>query len=103
MAVALTGCQSKPAGAQGPPALPPSAVSFITVTAQDAPVYHDYAAQTFARDLVEVRGRVDGYVERRLFQVGADVQAGQLLYVLDTRRYRAEVDKAKGELAQSEA
>ncbi len=101
--MAFTGCQTKPAGAQGAPAFPPSAVSFITVAAVDAPIYHDYAAQTFARDLVEVRGRVDGYVEKRLFQVGTDVQAGQLLYVLDTRPYRAEVDKAKGELAQSEA
>ncbi|WP_080508108.1 efflux RND transporter periplasmic adaptor subunit [Bryobacter aggregatus] len=96
-------CQSKTTGAQAAPAMPPAAVSFITVAAQDVPIYNDYAAQTFARDMVEVRGRVDGYVERRLFQVGSDVRAGQPLYLLDIRPYRAEVDKAKGELAQSEA
>ena len=53
--------------------------------------------------MVEVRGRVDGYIEKRLFQVGADVRAGQTLYELDLRPYAADVDKAKGDVAQSEA
>ena len=38
---------------------------------------------------VEVRGRVDGYIETRLFQVGSDVTAGQALYELDRRPYHA--------------
>ena len=84
-------------------AFPPPPVSVITVQAQDVPIYRDYAAQTFARDMVEVRGRVDGYIEKRLFQVGADVASGQTLYVLDVRPYAADVQKAKGDLAQSEA
>jgi membrane fusion protein (multidrug efflux system) len=50
-----------------------------------------------------VRGRVDGYIEKRLFQVGADVRAGQDLYVLDLRPYQAEMARAQGEVAQSEA
>jgi membrane fusion protein (multidrug efflux system) len=75
----------------------------ITVSPEDAPIYKEYAAQTFARDMVEVRGRVDGYIEKRLFQVGSDVKAGQPLYVLDLRPYQAEVQKAKGDLAQTEA
>ncbi|MFN0101321.1 MAG: efflux RND transporter periplasmic adaptor subunit [Bryobacteraceae bacterium] len=83
--------------------MPPAAVSVVTVAAQDVPIFHDYAAQTFARDMVDVRGRVDGYVEKRLFQVGSDVAAGQPLYILDQRPYIAEVDKAKGQLGQSQA
>jgi membrane fusion protein (multidrug efflux system) len=75
----------------------------IQVNAEDVPIYSEYAAQTYSRDGVEVRGRVDGYIEKRLFQVGSDVQAGQPLYVLDVRPYQAEVAKAKGDLAQSEA
>src|SRR5688572_30011441 len=87
-----------------PAAAPPAPeVSVIEVTAQDVPIYSEYAAQTFARDMVEVRGRVDGYIEKRLFQVGSDVKAGQPLYILDLRPYRAEVQKAKGDLAQTEA
>jgi membrane fusion protein, multidrug efflux system len=84
-------------------AFPPPPVSVVTVQAQDVPIYRDYAAQTFARDMVEVRGRVDGYVEKRLFEVGADVSAGQTLYILDTRPYSADVEKAKGDLGQSQA
>lgn len=101
-----TGCQ-KPNSAQAAGAaqggMPAAAVSVITLNAQDVPIYHDYAAQTYARDLVEVRGRVDGYVEKRLFQVGSDVEAGQPLYILDLRPYAAEVDRAKGGLAQAHA
>lgn len=84
-------------------AFPPPPVSVLEVQAQDVPIYGQYAAQTFARDLVEVRGRVDGFIEKRLFQVGADVRAGQVLYQLDLRPYAADVDKAKGDVAQSEA
>ena len=100
--LSLIGCQSK---ASAPPGggMPPASVSYVTVAAEDVPIYHDYAAQTFARDLVEVRGRVDGYVEKRLFQVGSDVAVGQPLYILDLRPYTAEVDKARGELGQSQA
>jgi len=46
---------------------------------------------------------VDGYVEKRLFQIGSEVKAGQVLYELDLRPYQADVAKAKGELAQSQA
>ena len=101
-AFGLVSCEST-SKAQSRMAFPPPPVSVMAVHAQDVPIYGEYAAQTFARDMVEVRGRVDGYLEKRLFQVGADVVAGQTLYVLDRRPYAAEVDKAKGDVAQSEA
>ena len=97
------GCQSGPSTTRAAAAMPPPAVSVMEVTPQDVPIYSDYTAQTFARDMVEVRGRVDGYIEKRLFQVGSEVQAGQALYVLDLRPYQADVAKAKGDVAQSEA
>jgi membrane fusion protein, multidrug efflux system len=81
----------------------PPLVSVTRVNAESVPIYSEYAAQTFARDMVEVRGRVDGYVEKRLFQVGSDVKAGQPLYILDLRPYQAEVQKALGDLAEGEA
>jgi len=100
--LSLAACEST-SKAQSGMAFPPPSVSVVEVQAQDVPIYGEYAAQTFARDMVEVRGRVDGFIEKRLFQVGADVRAGQTLYTLDLRPYAAEVDKAKGDLAQSEA
>jgi membrane fusion protein (multidrug efflux system) len=63
----------------------------------------EFPAQTYARDMVEVRGRVEGYLDKWLFKPGAEVDAGQVLYVLDLRPYEAAVQQAKGNLAQSEA
>jgi membrane fusion protein (multidrug efflux system) len=78
-------------------------VQVVEIVPRNVPIYREYVAQTFARDMVEVRGRVDGYIEKRLFESGADVRAGQPLYVLDLRPYEAEVQKARGDLAESEA
>ncbi|MEP7118486.1 MAG: efflux RND transporter periplasmic adaptor subunit, partial [Acidobacteriota bacterium] len=66
-------------------------------------VTREYAARTYARDQVEVRGRVDGYIERRIFDIGSDVQAGQPLYLLDARPYQAELARTRGALAQATA
>jgi membrane fusion protein (multidrug efflux system) len=52
---------------------------------------------------VEVRGRVDGYIDKWLFSPGQEVRAGDALYVLDLRPYEAALEQAKGNLAQSEA
>ncbi|MDQ6676227.1 MAG: efflux RND transporter periplasmic adaptor subunit [Acidobacteriota bacterium] len=94
-------CASKASESKAPPAFPPTPVTVFEAKAQDVPIYAEYAAQTFARDTVDIRGRVDGYIEKRLFTVGSDVRAGQPLYILDRRPYLAEVAKAKGDLQQS--
>src|SRR2546426_3683425 len=82
---------------------PPPEVGVIRVEGEHVVTYREYPARTYARDLVEVRGRVDGYVDRRTFDIGSDVHAGQVLYVLDVRPYEAEVERARGALAQAAA
>jgi len=69
----------------------------------DADIYTEYPAQTYARNMVDVRGRVEGYIEKWLFRPGQEVRAGQPLYVLDLRPLRAQVEQAQGNLKQSEA
>jgi membrane fusion protein (multidrug efflux system) len=96
--VAMVGCGNRASAA--PAAPPPPQVAVVTVTTEDVPLYEEFAAQTYARDLVEVRGRVDGYIEQRAFQIGSPVKAGQVLYLLDRRPYQAEVARASGEVAQ---
>ena len=86
------------------PAPPPAPeVSVIYVQGEDVATYREYPARTYARDLVDVRGRVDGYIERRTFDIGSDVRAGQVLFVLDVRPYEAEVERARGALVQATA
>jgi membrane fusion protein (multidrug efflux system) len=97
------GCSARASASNVASAPQAPEVSVVKVCNENVPIYSEYAAQTFARDMVEVRGRVDGYIEKRLFETGSDVQAGQLLYVLDLRPYEADVQKLRGELSQGEA
>jgi membrane fusion protein (multidrug efflux system) len=97
----VSGCGT---GSKTTAAAPPAPLVEVTeIHPQDVPIYSEYAAETYARDQVEVRGRVDGYIEKRLFQIGADVEAGQDLYVLDLRPYQADVAHAQGQVARSES
>jgi membrane fusion protein (multidrug efflux system) len=98
-----SGCTASGAQKRSPAEPPPAAVTVLEVEPADVPIYADFAAQTYARDMVEVRGRVEGYVDRWLFRPGSEVRAGQVLYVLDLRPYQAAVEQAGGNLHQSEA
>jgi len=98
----MIGCRAsgQKIGATEPP---PTPVVVTEVTLQDVAIFSEFAAQTYARNMVEVRGRVEGYVDQWLFRPGSDVKAGQVLYVLDLRPYEAAVQQAAGNLHQSEA
>ena len=98
----LAGCGSKgtqQVAAQGPP----PTVEITQVAPSDADIFAEYPAQTYARNMVEVRGRVDGYIEKWLFRPGQQVKAGQPLYILDLRPYRGQVQQAQGNVQQTEA
>ena len=99
--VLLEGCTAS--GERSGPASAPPLVTVMEVQARDVPIFSEFAAQTYARNMVDVRSRVTGYVDRWLFQPGAEVAAGQVLYVLDLRPFEAAVEQARGNLRQSEA
>jgi membrane fusion protein (multidrug efflux system) len=65
--------------------LPPPAVVVTTVTPQTVPIYGEYVARTEARQSVEIRARVEGFLEKVLFKEGSQVKAGQVLFVIDQR------------------
>ncbi len=100
--VASVACQSS-AQSRGPAQMAAPTVLVTDVKASDVPIFSEFSAQTYARNTVDVRGRVEGYIEKWLFRPGQEVRAGDVLYVLDARPYEAAVDQAKGNLAQSEA
>lgn len=98
LAALLVGCEQKVQGP--PPAIP---VSVITLEARDVPVYSEWVGQTRGGEEVEIRSRVEGYVDRIVYKEGTYVRRGQVLYVIDPLQYAANVNVAKGQLAEAEA
>jgi membrane fusion protein (multidrug efflux system) len=91
--------QTKPA----PPSAPPITVSVIEVSPKTFPLYTEYTGTTDALETVEIRARVDGFIEQKLFQGGQVIKAGERLYLLDQRTFKAEVQKAKAAVDKAEA
>jgi membrane fusion protein (multidrug efflux system) len=91
------------AGTQETPNAPAVPVTVIQVNPRTIPTYNEYTGNTDATETAEIRARVDGYVDQRLFDAGQLVKADQLLYVLDQRTYKADLQKAKATVAKAEA
>ena len=78
-------------------------VAVEPVSTQDVEIYGEYVGRIRAQQFVEVRARVEGYLERMLFREGSYVQKGQTLFVIDPKIYRARMDKAKAQLNKDRA
>src|SRR6478736_6824558 len=78
--------------------MPPAEVTTITVAPRDFPVSFEHVAQTLGSKDVEVRARVTGIVEKRLYQEGSFVKAGQPLFTIDPKPYAAQVAAAEADL-----
>jgi membrane fusion protein (multidrug efflux system) len=91
--------QTKP----GTPSAPPVTVSVIEVSPKALPLYTEYTGTTDALETVEIRARVDGFIEQKFFNGGQVIKAGDRLYLLDQRTFIAEVQKAKAAVAKAEA
>lgn len=66
-------------------------------------IYGEYVGQIRAKSAVEIRARVEGYLEAMLFEEGKRVKRGQPLFKINSDLYRARVDKAKAQLAKDRA
>ncbi len=95
----LTACGRKPA----PLARPPAEVGVVTIATQTVPLTTLLPGRTSPFAISQVRPQIGGIIQARLFQEGANVRAGQVLYRIDPAPYRAAVDQAKGVLASAEA
>ncbi len=96
---AFAGCGAKPRGA----APPPPEVAALTLEAQNVSLTTELPGRTTAYRIAEVRPRVGGVILERLFTEGADVQAGQQLYQLDSRRFAAELERANANVKRAQA
>lgn len=98
-AVVLCGC----AGKKEAPPPPPPDVKVATVLEKDVPIYLEAIGQTRGSTEIEVRARVEGFLESVNFKEGMPVRKGQLLYTIDPRQFEAALAQAKGNLAEAEA
>jgi membrane fusion protein, multidrug efflux system len=101
LAVAACGKSQQQAG--GFHGFPPAAVTVQKVEPQTFPVSFEYVGQTQGSKDVEVRARVTGIIEKRLYQEGSFVKAGQPLFIIDARPYQAQVNAANADLARAQA
>ncbi len=81
----------------------PLALLVVTVRQQETPVDFEFTAQTQSSREVEIRARVDGFLERRMYTEGTLVKEGQVLFVMDRKPFEAALQSAKGALAQQQA
>jgi membrane fusion protein (multidrug efflux system) len=101
--LAVTACSKGPPQSAGFHGFPPADVTVRAVEPQTFPVSFQYVGQTQGSKDVEVRARVTGIIERRLYQEGSFVKAGQPLFVIDARPYEAQVAAARADVARAEA
>lgn len=83
--------------------MPPPEVNVVDIQPMTVPVNFEYIGQTIGSREVEVRARVTGHVERRMYEEGALVRAGQPLFQLDARPLAMAVAAAKAAVATAEA
>ena len=78
-------------------------VSVTPAQQQDVEIYGEYVGRIRAQQFVEVRARVEGFLEQMLFAEGTHVKKNQVLFVINQDQYRAKVDKASAQLKKDEA
>lgn len=78
-------------------------VEVIMVPVRDVNIYGEYVGRIRAQQFVEVRARVEGYLQNMLFTEGAYIEKGQTLFVIDPTLYRARLEKAKAQLNKAKS
>jgi membrane fusion protein, multidrug efflux system len=98
-ALILNGCKEK----ESVSAPSPPIVLTITVIPRDVPVSVEYVAKTESSQLVNIQARVSGFLDKRMYNEGAVVKQDQVLFQMDDKPFKVQLDQAKAALAQQEA
>jgi membrane fusion protein, multidrug efflux system len=96
----LAACDDDKKAAKEPPA---PAVSVIAVAEDEIRPSVSFTGRVQAQDKVELRARVEGFLEKRLFNEGQDVKEGDLLFVIEQAPYQASIDEIKANIQKAEA
>jgi membrane fusion protein (multidrug efflux system) len=98
--VLLAGCEKKVAETGPRPSAP---VTVLRILPRDTPVSFEFVGQTESTRQVQIRARVDGFLDRRVYTEGSLVQAGEVLFLQDPKPFQAVLDAAQGALAEQQA
>jgi len=96
--IGLFGCKKA-----APAAPPPPVVEVMEIKTTNAPASVEFIGQLDSPQNVEVRARVEAFVDKMLFTEGTEVKEGQPLFKLDDKPYQERLAAAKGMLAESKA
>ncbi|MEQ4600672.1 MAG: efflux RND transporter periplasmic adaptor subunit [Methylobacteriaceae bacterium] len=91
-----------PAGAQMPGA-PPPGVTVAKPVVREIVEQDQYTGRFDPIEFVEVRARVTGYLDKIMFQDGANVKKGEVLFIIDRRPYKAALEQAQAALTSAKA
>lgn len=95
--VSLSGCEAQSDEAIAPP--PPPEVDVAEVVVEPVTLWESFTGRVTSPETVELRPRVSGYINEVAFEEGELVQAGDLLFQIDPRPYKAREQAARAELA----
>lgn len=96
----LAGCKKAPPQHQAVRAIP---VTVWQVEPRDVPINFEFVAQTQSSHQVEIRARVNGFLDKRVYIEGEVVKEGQILFLIDKKPFQAKVDGAAAALARQKA
>lgn len=99
-AFGLAGCDAAPQE-QEAPALPQ--VSVLTLTGRELVISEDLPARVVALRSADIRAQISGIVQRRLFEQGAEISAGTVLFQINPAPFKADFDSAAAALQRAEA
>ncbi len=105
LSLSLNGCSKKEgvAGAEAGGAMPAMPVSVVELKPVSVPISAEAVAQTEGAKEVEIRPRVGGIIIKKMFEEGAQVKAGQVMFLIDPAPYQIALTNAKAVLAQRQA
>jgi multidrug efflux system membrane fusion protein len=103
LALTLAACNKDNVQAAGPAAPPAPLVTVVQASAHDVPRYLDEIGKNGAYESVNVTPQVGGRIIERRFHDGDNLKKGQLLFVIDPRPYKAQLDSVQATLAQTKA
>ncbi|WP_253549209.1 efflux RND transporter periplasmic adaptor subunit [Herbaspirillum rubrisubalbicans] len=101
VAAALVACGQKPAAQGGP--MPAPEVSVVTIAPQRVAITNELPGRVEAFRTAQVRARVAGIVQKRVFKEGSEVKEGQVLFQIDPAQYKASLESAQATLARAQA